>query len=456
MYYPATYAAIFDSGLRRPTSRPRPPPGTAILMLRTVLKSRSPRRGSEAQLPPTWVKQLPIHVAVVSFGYAKPSGHCFLEVFQEVEEELRHYGKAKVNDLRTTMQDPHEKVAHGTSIENNKVVRSVCQQTTFADTIVEDLRDMAMAGVVLLGQGCRGGNHRGPTVAEIVTSFGNAIVVNHKGKECRLFNCMHFRLSDTDGVGAAQRLMSDAFEWVKKPWMITEGGDMTMSKLFGYDMVKAHREAAKNWMRVYAWVKQTFTPSTTFATGTAAAKARPKGTVAVQVGQKNEAKTKHDSKYEEFVEEEKVWAQAQVQEPAKQEGTYHVEQEEAWHVECDNLEDSQWGKESQVVEHESLQDSQRGEETEWGEETESWSQAMEPWASFDATPEAWKSVLDEHEVDTVAQQELFLLSQHSEEGWKAANSVLGKLLKKSADGAMPRKPSAFVHTCVQNARHLLG
>lgn len=75
------------------------------------------------------------------------------------------------------------------------------------------------------------------------------------------------------------------------------------------------------------------------------------------------------------------------------------------------------------------------------------------WASFDATAEDWKEVLDEVGVDQWAQMELFLLSQHSRSGWEAANKVLGKLLKKMTDDELPDNVSAWTHACVLNARH---
>ena len=58
----------------------------------------------------------------------------------------------------------------------------------------------------------------------------------------------------------------------------------------------------------------------------------------------------------------------------------------------------------------------------------------------------------EQGVDVVSQQELFLLAALSTDGWYAANSVLAKLAKKTADGEQVRNVSAFVHACVQNAR----
>ena len=74
------------------------------------------------------------------------------------------------------------------------------------------------------------------------------------------------------------------------------------------------------------------------------------------------------------------------------------------------------------------------------------------WATFEPKAESWRAFLVEQGVDVVSQQELFLLAALSTDGWYAANSVLAKLAKKTADGEQVRNVSAFVHACVQNAR----
>jgi len=61
----------------------------------------------------------------------------------------------------------------------------------------------------------------------------------------------------------------------------------------------------------------------------------------------------------------------------------------------------------------------------------------ESWVTFERDAKAWNSFMVQHNVDTVARQELFLLATHSEHGWRAANSLLAKLAKKKSDGANP-------------------
>jgi hypothetical protein len=65
----------------------------------------------------------------------------------------------------------------------------------------------------------------------------------------------------------------------------------------------------------------------------------------------------------------------------------------------------------------------------------------------------WWAVLTGWHVDTHAKQDLFLLSQHSTHGWRKANSIISKLIKKRTDGSGLANPSAFVHACVLHVRN---
>ena len=81
---------------------------------------------------------------------------------------------------------------------------------------------------------------------------------------------------------------------------------------------------------------------------------------------------------------------------------------------------------------------------------EPWMVLPAPGCTIDLT--VWKDVLSTYGVDTQAQQEMYLLAQHSDEGLQMANAVIGKLLKKASEYQTVDNPSAFVHACVQNGR----
>ncbi len=78
------------------------------------------------------------------------------------------------------------------------------------------------------------------------------------------------------------------------------------------------------------------------------------------------------------------------------------------------------------------------------------------WCTFAQSIDVWYAELVSFDVDEIAQKELVLLSQLSERGYQEANAILGKLLKKQADGVFVGNASGFVHACVNNARALIA
>jgi hypothetical protein len=77
------------------------------------------------------------------------------------------------------------------------------------------------------------------------------------------------------------------------------------------------------------------------------------------------------------------------------------------------------------------------------------------WATFEQNPHVWWMKMQEWGIDEDGQADLFLLAQHSPEGWRAANSLMAKILKKKSDGEELRKPGAFIHAGCRNARHAI-
>ena len=76
------------------------------------------------------------------------------------------------------------------------------------------------------------------------------------------------------------------------------------------------------------------------------------------------------------------------------------------------------------------------------------------WATFNQGIVSWHKVLSEKfGCDEDCIQDLYLLAQHSTEGYEAANTIVHKLFKKRQDGEALKNPSGFVHKCVVHARH---
>ena len=79
----------------------------------------------------------------------------------------------------------------------------------------------------------------------------------------------------------------------------------------------------------------------------------------------------------------------------------------------------------------------------------------EAWRTTRQDITVWNEVLTAHGVDKAACQDLFLLAQHSSDGYKEANHIISKLIKKQQDKQLFTNTSAFVHKCVLNVRHKL-
>ena len=79
----------------------------------------------------------------------------------------------------------------------------------------------------------------------------------------------------------------------------------------------------------------------------------------------------------------------------------------------------------------------------------------EAWRTTRQDITVWNEVLTAHGVDKAACQDLFLLAQHSSDGYKEANHIISKLIKKQQDKQLVTNTSAFVHKCVLNVRHKL-
>ena len=79
----------------------------------------------------------------------------------------------------------------------------------------------------------------------------------------------------------------------------------------------------------------------------------------------------------------------------------------------------------------------------------------EAWRTTRQDITVWNEVLTANGVDKAACQDLFLLAQHSSDGYKEANHIMSKLIKKQQDKQLLTNTSAFVHKCVLNVRHKL-
>jgi len=79
------------------------------------------------------------------------------------------------------------------------------------------------------------------------------------------------------------------------------------------------------------------------------------------------------------------------------------------------------------------------------------------WATLERDVRVWWSLFDYWTLDDDARESLFSLAQQSDEGYKAANELVGKLLKKKNDSSIfNTSASAFVFSSVANARQTIN
>ena len=77
----------------------------------------------------------------------------------------------------------------------------------------------------------------------------------------------------------------------------------------------------------------------------------------------------------------------------------------------------------------------------------------ENWATFERSAEVWADYLQDRGADSHSVAGLFLLAQMSDVGYKRANSIVYKVVKKDGDSQHITNVSAFIHSCVKTARH---
>ena len=79
------------------------------------------------------------------------------------------------------------------------------------------------------------------------------------------------------------------------------------------------------------------------------------------------------------------------------------------------------------------------------------------WATLERDVRLWWSLFDYWSIDDDARESLFSLAEQSDEGYKAANELVGKLLKKKNDSSIfNTSASAFVYSSVSKARQTIN
>ena len=315
--------------------------------------------------------------------------------------------KDRVVDLRKYLQDPKRDVSKvgwqidGTHESTQRAVLSQSSVVNVLQWIVNDFdwaihEELPMANVKAIH--CTTGCHRADTIGRMSKEMLNRIMqTDEYGRTSRMFNCQHFPLCHVQkrDVKSHMKMVS---EWIDNPHTLVKGGmSIDRENLYGHDASQSRKEATTNWTAVFDWVE---TWESRYD------QVRPDIADALddldeleEIGQ-----PKDDSVEEELVENDKV--------------------------------------EYEHVEDEPVEKPTKKHRTSYQPE----------WATDVPDVKLWYPMLKDMKFDDDALADLFLLSQHSEDGYKAANGLVHRILKHKQDRIPMRKPSAWLHSSVKASR----
>ena len=439
----------------------------------------------------------PIPVAILTWGQERKSGAAARKAMGEFG-----WREADVWDLRRDLQDPRDnasRVLYETDGSHDWVQRAVFAQSAMPWLIEqcceEVFRKSALKHGVVVFRACKTGYHRCDTVARCEKEVLNRLETSHG----RVFNAQHFPLCNVQPRDVNQH-MKLAQQWIEAPFAVTRGGkNAPRENLYGYDACATRPDAARNFQDIYNIVDEKLIPRLQAhfdkVLGTAEAKRQklaegatpetpypppnspfaaepsspdsvvamgprpPPGPPPTMMGKpppptpppmhqsarlsppmrrpppppmRGSVQPKQQlppPKPKEQLPPQPPWQhqQPQQQEPQQQQQPEEQQQQQS--------------------------DVQLQLDMEWQLDELSQQSGLPEWATFGRNPAAWLRFLEIHGVDEVARQSVFLLAQHSEKGFQKANEVIGKILKKFADGVLITNPSGFVHRCCQNARN---
>jgi hypothetical protein len=371
-------------------------------------------------------------------------------------------------------------------------VRSVFAQQRFPELISFLVRQAFKGSIVSLA--CHAGHHRSYTAAATLTSILNLLVQgqDREGFSQRICNAKHFPLTKKMSLQEARDTMANAKAWNNGPWLLSYADEV-----YGRVPCSMNPQSWKNWQVVDVDVKSMLQyyreqqqmleegppkkktclqPAAPSAGGAQAelerawqAAVADDGTASEQPGGAGQ-QVHGDGAWPQPEGAEEAWSGADQQghgdgawpsEGAEEasgadqqghgDGAWPSEgAEEAWMDGADQQVqgDEAWPQSSGA--RQSMADG--GAEQEIGDE-----KVVEAWAHTQrGSVHGWKDILEEHGVDRLAQQALFLLAQHSDDGYRQANVIIAKIVKKASatdgQGGL-RNASGFVIRSVQNARN---
>ena len=321
------------------------------------------------------------------------------------EEHIKGHGFAEFDCRHWLQKEPVTKVAHSDDGLSTATQTAVFSSEGF-DELMRELVDCAWVNQKI-SLACRAGLHRSQTAGRFLESILNQVVdVNGK----RVYNARHFTLGRVTDSRHIDRVLTDARRWYQSPWCVAVQ-PASESDVFGHQTAMQSSFTADVWRGILQYVGEQYSgydvTEQEWYEGPPAAAAEPAAKKPRPEGPRQPAVPPPPPL--------DVKASGPVRKP--------------WQQPAQRPPQPQLAGPGQRV----------------GQ--------CPPWVTFNQDATVWASVLQEAGVDSIAQQELFLLSTHSREGWEAANALIAKILKKTSDRAKLDNPSAFIHVCCTKARN---
>ena len=458
-------------GVARP---PNSPPSAAAIREQELAEQRRQEAEQEEQVlyvAGSGEAPAPHTVCIVSFGYEQKSGKDWLAIADGLG--------FLVHDVRHRLpKDPAAAVGHKEDGLYPQTVNTVVGQHGFPALLMELLSSTMEHSFVSVG--CRQGVHRADVTCRFLESIVNMAVDDNGNRLC---NAKYFALSSAYGLKGTQKMIRDIQDWCSDPWVVTEGGPLPLKERYGYEASHRSRESSMNFKAIQTQVATMYridpievsadvslepasapakVPSagyvaSEFARGShdAAAPSRPSSASSARVPLPLPPAMRPKAGGNKI----RPTRASILQGPSASSGSAgpDVSQVGAAHPGHGFGEDQHYEESSGL--HADAGEEEIGSQvgsSAAGSEGQKRQRGYEAWETAERNVMVWADVLRNAGCDETSRQELFLLAQHSDDGFKEANSIIGKILKKRSDKEVVANMSGFVHSCVRNARNEIG
>ena len=328
------------------------------------------------------------------------------------------------------VKDPATSVGHHEDGTFPQTQRCVVRQARFPEVLIYYLN--LVCGVATDRPGafftkflfsCESGWHRASTVAMFFCCLLNYVVRN----SLRSFNAMHFGLHDCYGKFGFPTRIQHAIQWSNAPWNVIDGGIQPRHTLYAYTACAIDPVASHNWHLVYNEVDAAHAE---MATGGDPSPSALPVNATDAVAEPSSLSNVAPLPVVPHVPMQPVTPPPHVRASVS-----------ASDVPPDASRNSQASGSSGIPPPPPPP-------------VRAGTVEVPPsWFTFSRDINVWWATLRSEGIDEGACKSLLLLAQHSDAGFRAANSLIAKLYKKRADGEIMSNPSGFVHKCSLNARH---